>query len=117
MRSSNNKKDTLKEIETFKTKLLQRGYSEKDINPIITNALHKERKDCLRYKLKNKRAMPPLVLATKFNPSFNGLNKAIKKHWHLIEQNDSTKTMFPKPPIIAYKRHKNFKDLLTSSKL
>ena len=61
--------------------------------------------------------MPPLVLATKFNPSFNGLNKAIKKHWHLIEQNDSTKTMFPKPPIIAYKRHKNLKDLLTSSKL
>ncbi|CAC5370347.1 unnamed protein product [Mytilus coruscus] len=41
MMSSNNKDDTPEEVETFKTKILLRGYSEKDINPIITNALHR----------------------------------------------------------------------------
>ena len=117
IRSSNNRHDIDKEIKLFKAKLLLRGYNEEEVNKLITKATNRDRRDCLRYKLKDKRKIPPLVLATKFNPAFKGLNKIIKKHWHLIEKNEAAKILFPRPPIIAYKRQRNLKDKLTSSKL
>ena len=61
--------------------------------------------------------MPPLVFATKFNPTFTGLGKIIRKHWHLIEKNETAKLLFPRPPIIAFRKHSNLKEGLTSSKL
>ncbi|CAG2241964.1 unnamed protein product [Mytilus edulis] len=116
-RSCNNLKDFNKEVQLFKSKLLKRGHYENEIDNIITNTTKRERKQTLKYNYKNKKAAPPLVFATRFNPAFKGIGRALRKHWHLIEQNRNTKTMFPKPPIIAYKRHKNLKEYLTNSKM
>ena len=80
--------------------------------------LNKSRKSTLVYKKnKIKRKAPPLILATKFNPLFKQLGKLIRKHLHLTE-NDATATrLLPRPPIIAYRKHRNLKEYLTSAKL
>ena len=117
IRSSNNSKDITNEINVFKNKLLQRGYKEKEIDDIIKNTENKDRKNCLHYKVREKRTMPPLVIATKFNPVFKQLGKAIRKHWQLIENDNTANQLFSRPPIIAYKKHNNLKEYLTFSKL
>ncbi|CAG2193463.1 unnamed protein product [Mytilus edulis] len=65
----------------------------------------------------NKQNCPPLVLATKFNPLLKQLGRRIRKHWQLIENDITAKNLFPRPPMIAYRKHKNVKEYLTSAKL
>ena len=117
VRSSNNKIDLETQTEFFKQKLIDRGYSETDIVPLVEKAKQKSRSNALCYKRKNKKTAPPLVFATRYNPVFKNLGRCIRKHWHLIEKDTSTKNLFPRPPIIAYRRHKNLKEYLTSAKL
>lgn len=117
IRACSNTNDVDSQVEFFKQKLLNRGYTEKYITPIISNALKQTRQGTLAYrKTKNKMA-PPLVLATRYNPVFKKLGKCIRKHWNIINENTEVHELFPRPPIIAYKRHKNLREYLTSAKL
>lgn len=117
IRSCNNKIDLDVQVELFKTKLLKRGYTEKEIEPIFNRTLKKTRVSTLQYKVKKKGHPPPLVLITKFNPIIKQLGKTLRKHWHIIEKDDTAKQIFKRPPMIAYKKHKNLKEYLTSAKL
>ena len=117
IRSCCNRDDLDKQIEIFKQKLTLRGYSENEINPQIDKALRKNRLNTLCYKKRNKQNCPPLVLATKFNPLFKQLGRRIRKHWQLIENDITAKNLFPRPPMIAYRKHKNVKEYLTSAKI
>ncbi len=89
------------------------------LTPITNETLKKLRKDTLAYNSNKKKGAPPLVLvlATKYNPFFNNLGKCIKKHWHVITDDIHVISVFPKPPVIAYRKHKNLKEYLTSAKL
>ena len=116
-RCTNNSNDIEFEIEMFRNHLLKQGYKQNELNKITPITKKIDRSTTLKYKIKNKNVAPPLVLATKYNPCFKQLGRVIRKHWHLIEKDKITKELFPRPPIIAYKKHKNLKDLLTSAKL
>ena len=117
IRSCTNKIDLDVQVELFKTKLLKRGYTEKEIEPIFNRTLKKTRVSTLQYKVKKKGHPPPLVLITKFNPIIKQLGKTLRKHWNIIEKDDTAKQIFKRPPMIAYKKHKNLKEYLTSAKL
>jgi hypothetical protein len=39
------------------------------------------------------------------------------KHWHKIEHHSVLQVLFPKPPLLAFKRAKNLADILVKSKL
>ncbi|CAG2208061.1 unnamed protein product [Mytilus edulis] len=117
IRSCCNRDDLDIQIKVFKQKLTLRGYSENEINPLIDKALRKNRLNTLCYKKRNKQNCPPLVLATKFNPLLKQLRRRIRKHWQLIENDITAKNLFPRPPMIAYRKHKNVKEYLTSAKL
>lgn len=117
IRCSNNNKDLEYQIHFFRNKLLARGYKIKEINNWISIGKNIRRNTALQYKEKTKNKKPPLVFATKYNPCFRQLGKILRKHWHYIENNTDTKSLFPRPPIIAFKKHNSLKDLLTSAKL
>ena len=109
--------DLTQQVEFFKSKLLNRGYSKKYIEPIISTTLQRTRQETLNYRNKSKNRAPPLVLATRYNPVFQKLRKCLYKHWHLITENSDAKEIFPRPPMIAYRKHKNLKEYLTSAKI
>ncbi|VDI73170.1 Hypothetical predicted protein [Mytilus galloprovincialis] len=110
-------KDIEAQIQLFREKLQKRGYVANEIDPIITTTMKRTRESTLRYITRNKWKSPPLCFITKFNPRVKQLGKTLRKHWHLISNDGTANQLFQKPPIIAYQKHKNLKEYLTSSKL
>jgi hypothetical protein len=51
------------------------------------------------------------------NPCISKLKQCIIKNWHTLNQDEVCKEIFTEKPIIAYKKHRNLADLLTSTKL
>ncbi|VDI73168.1 peptide-methionine (R)-S-oxide reductase [Mytilus galloprovincialis] len=110
-------KDIEEQVQLFREKLQKRGYVANEIDPIITTTMKRTRESTLRYITRNKGKSPPLCFITKFNPRVKQLGKTLRKHWHLISNDGTANQLFQKPPIIAYQKHKNLKEYLTSSKL
>ena len=52
-----------------------------------------------------------------FHPDLTNISSTIRKHSHLIENDSSLKEIFPSPAVIAYRRPKNLKDILVTSKV
>jgi hypothetical protein len=52
-----------------------------------------------------------------FNTNTTHIGQIVKKHWHLIESDPTLKILWPNIPMVAYKRNKNIKEMLVSSKL
>ena len=61
----------------------------------------------------------PLVFITTNTPYIRReeLRAKIVKHWHKIEKHCELSKLFPKSPIMAYKRAQNLADTVISSKL
>ena len=58
------------------------------------------------------------ILATKFYPRFPALSNIITKHWRLMKSHDQHLTnVFKEPPLVAFKKQKNLKDLLIRAKV
>ena len=66
----------------------------------------------------NKTAIP-LVFITTYTPHIRKeeLRAKIDKHWHKIENHRELSKLFPKPPIMAYKRAQSLADTVISSNL
>jgi hypothetical protein len=56
-------------------------------------------------------------MVTKYNPAIGNIKKKLLKYWHTLSREPELKEIFKDKPIIAYKKHRNLGDLLTSSKL
>ena len=110
--------DVLQHMLTqFKLNLIKRGYKEIEIMRCINEALIKNRSDLINKNNTKLNKEIPLVLSSRYNPCIGKLKQCIIKHWHLLNQDEVCKEIFTEQPIIAYKRHRNLADLLTSTKL
>jgi hypothetical protein len=77
-------------------------------------------KEALSGKTKSERSKQRnLFFKTKYNPqtSINDLRRALCKHWHQLDGEEDLRSLFPTPPMISYKRHKNLREFLVKSKL
>ena len=100
----------------LKTQLKSRGYKTKNITDAFDKAQEKDRASLMEYKNKATRAdRIPFVVT--FHPDLTNISSTIRKHWRLIENDSSLKEIFPSPPVIAYRRPKNLKDILVTSKV
>ena len=104
-------------LEDFKGHLLKRGYSEKEINPIIDEISGKERQLLLSKTEEKIKLKHPHVMVTQFNPRVKGLKKRLLKYWNILKTDSTCKQLFDTEPIIAYSKHKNIGDLLIKSRL
>ena len=104
-------------LSSFKLNLIKRGYNELEIDDNINQALSNNRAKFLNKKSKKHTKEIPLVLSTKYNPCIRKIKQCLVKHWQLLKHNEICRDIFTKEPIIAYKKHRNLGDILTSSKI
>ena len=116
-RINNNLEDFIKRVKLFKCKLIERGYYPSEIDMAIKYATVNDRYDLLNKREKQMPKQSPLTFVTKYHPSIKMLSKILRKYWSSIEKDDEAKALFPRPPVIAYKRNRNIGDIIVSSKV
>ena len=55
----------------------------------------------------------PFVLS--FHPRLRMLGSHLKRHFHLLQTNDRLRRAFTEPPMVAFRRLRNLKDMLVHS--
>lgn len=117
VRTSTNKEDYTQRATLFREKLLLRGYTDREFKCAFNSVHHNQREKYLEVKAKTNQGKTPLVFTTTYNPHLKGFSRAITRNWELISQNKKLNNIFPKKPLIAYRRGKNLKDYLVRAKL
>ena len=65
---------------------------------------------------KPKQTCIPLITLT-YNRFCRNISKVIRKHWNLLEINESRKEIFNCQPVTAFTRNINLKELIESTKI
>ena len=82
----------------------------------VQQAATRQREDCLQPQEKERdNTRTPLVVTD--HPSLPLLRNITRQHQHLLQLSERMKKAVPTPPIIAYRRPKNLRDLLTRAEL
>ena len=104
-------------MRELKIVLLQRGYPEELINRGIEKARKIPRKVAL-LKVRKKVSQKRPVFAVKYDPRLPSIQKVQAKHWRaMITQNKYLAEVFVEPPLTAYRRQNNLRDMLIKSKV
>ena len=108
-------------VNFFTDKLVERGYDRSKVNNITGKIKFENRDDYLESSRKSEtdKNNIPLVLVTTYTPHTRtqDLKAAVMKFWYKIENNPTLHALFPKPPLLAFKRAKNLADILVKSRL
>lgn len=117
-RCSTNQQEFLDKVSFFSSKLENRGYNKHSIKK-ITNGVNHDLRYRYLYSSKPPTKNIPLVFVTHYAPQIHttDLKSAFQKHWHFIEDQPTLVKLFPEPPILAFKRAKNIRDMIVKSKL
>ena len=112
LRLCNNRSDFNTKVALFKENLRKRFYSGDFIDSATTAINFDNRASLLTPKPKP--SNPPLVFKLLYTPHIKtkDLKTCLIKHWQFIEQHPTLSKIFPKPPLIAYKRASNLSDSL-----
>ena len=105
----------------YKAYLLDSGYASDIIDKHFIKVAKLKRKDTLGEKVARNRKIRnrKINFVTTWDPMFPDINKAFRKFYHILEEDEQCKKLFPKGSFrVSYKRgHKNLKEFLASSKL
>ena len=100
----------------LKQHLQRRGYQEHKLETAVQQAATRRREDCLQPREKERdNTRTPLIVT--YHPSLPLLGNITRQHQHLLQLSERMKKAVPAPPIIAYRRPKNLRDLLTRTEL
>ena len=122
LRGNTIESEFINKVNFFTDKLVERSYNRDEVNEITSKIKFENRNEYLTSskpaKEENKKSIP-LVFITTYTPHIRKeeLRAKIVKHWHKIENHRELSKLFPKPPIMAYKRARNLADTVISSKL
>ena len=99
-------------LEELSNLLQSRGYSTGVINRAIYKAKSCSRKRALKKVTKNNIKNRP-VFAVKYDPRLPSIQSIQSKHWRsMINQDPYLSEVFPKPPLTAFKKQRNIRDIL-----
>ena len=96
--------------DKLRNKLIERGYTQQEINEGIERTKTLDRKKLLEEKAKKQSNRIPLVLT--YNRTLPNVKRAISNNWNLLHINQEFKDVFQEPPILAFRRNRNLYDLL-----
>ena len=100
----------------LKEMLLAREYSAGVINAAISRARSIPRNEALKKVFKAKNSDRP-VLTIQYHPALPSLAKIINRHYRTMTLDPHMKSVFPQPPLVAYKRQKNLREYLIRAKV
>ena len=95
--------------------LSARGYYIKALEEDVQRASSINRKECLQPRPKSKIDRIPLVIT--YNPSLPSIVHIAREHHHNLHTSERMKWATPEPPLIAFRRPKNLRDLLVRAEL
>lgn len=105
-------------LNDFKSNLIKRGYDSNEIEKTITSAVeNSDRVVALKNSGIKKNQNIPLVFITAYNPCIKNIKKKLMKYWHILKRDAECRQIFREMPIVAYCKHKNLSDMLTSAKM
>ena len=100
----------------LKQLLLTRDYKAGMIDAAINKAKQIPREEALK-KVVHSKTTDRAVFVVTYDPRLPDLASIVKKHWRVMVQDSYLAEVYPKPPLIAYKRQRNIKDLLVKAKV
>eukprot|EP00795_Rhopilema_esculentum_P014500 gene14500-biopygen4278 len=95
--------------------LKDRGYEESLVNQQIDRVRRLDRETLLEKagsRKTNEGRADRVPLVTTYHPALNGLGNIARKHHTLLTGSEEHKEVFPVPPVVAFRRCKNLKDIL-----
>ena len=110
--------ETLKtKLEKLKTNLIRRGYSIEEINQQFQKVQQLSQTDALFGNSQPKKQGRILPFIIPYDKNTVQINKILKKHWKIIHENNTLKTIWPNQPFLALQRNKNIGDILVHTDL
>ena len=100
----------------LKQMLLDRDYKAKIVDAAIEKARNIPRSEALKRVVKKKTSDRPVFVVT-FDRRLPSIPNIVKKHWRSLTTNPHMKSIFPKPPLVAFKRPQNIRDKLIRARV
>ena len=95
--------------------LTKRGYNKTDTTTQINSAITIPRNELLnKIKTSNIERLP---LTVTYNRILPNLKTIVDKDWHILQIEPKLKFFFAEPPILAFKRNKNLRDIIGGNKV
>ena len=106
-------------FQELKQMFLEREYSPGIIDSAIAKARAIPRQQALRRVLLTGQQMTNrLVLVVSFNPRLPSIPNITRKHCRsMVGQEHYLKSVFPEPPMVAYKRQRNIREAIVRAKV
>ena len=105
-------------LQELKTLLLQRKYPEPLINRALVRARLVPRQKALRQRVNKQETIKRPIVALKYDPRLPSIPAIQAKHWRaMVSQDKYLNYVFPEPPLVAFRRQDNIKNLLIRSKV
>ena len=109
-----NRSDLHNNCKRLLNTLTKRGYNKKDTTTQINRAISIPRNELLnKIKTSNTERLP---LTVTYNRTLPDVKTVIDKNWHILQIEPKLKEIFAEPPILAFKRNKNLKDIIGGNK-
>ena len=110
-----NDKEFQTKAQNLRVALMGRGYRDKDILPHINKAATFTQSELLATSTttSNTRTLPFVI---PYNPDLKQIPCILTQHWQYIENDPVLSQIWPNQPVMAYQRHKNFKEHFVRTK-
>ena len=109
------KRKLTKRLSELKTLLISRDYREKSVEDAISRVLKVSRMEAIKKVEKVKNERPVFVLT--YNPALPSVSQSLQKHWRVMMTDPYLKKVFPKPPMVAFRRTQNLRSKLIKAKV
>ena len=91
------------------------GYNRGEVLEQMRRVLLKSQEQCLEMR-ENKELRNRIPLVTTYNPHTTYTAEIAHRHWGFLKSKERLSRIFAEPPLIAYRRPKNLRDKLVSTK-
>uniref|UniRef100_A0A8C5R686 Reverse transcriptase domain-containing protein n=1 Tax=Leptobrachium leishanense TaxID=445787 RepID=A0A8C5R686_9ANUR len=103
------------QANTLKKDFIAKGYKESDLDQTISNTMHDDRDELLKYKPRKEKGEEILFVCDYSNRA-NDIKKILKKHWHILKNDGDLKDYIGVTPRVIFTGTKNLKTNLVHSK-
>ena len=102
-------------INELKTYLLARGYRNTFLDSQFLRAYNISRTDALQTNRHD--SINRIRFVVTYNPAVPHFSNILRKHFNILLSSDRCRDVFKHPPIVAYRRTSNLRDILVKAQL
>ena len=99
-------------LNELRTYLLARGYGNTFLDSQFKRATNISRTEALHTNRHDSIDRLPFVVT--YNPSLPHISNILRKHFHILLSSKRCREVFKHPPIVAYRRTSNLRDILVN---